>query len=170
MFDNTGWVLIFAVLISLIPAAIAKRKGYSFVGWWAYGAALWIVAFPHSLLLRVNRNELDRRNYEAGLRRCPACMEWIQGPAKICRYCGATVVVGDLPPAAATVAEPPAGLPTPGLQSVESSRSGNPRTKVIMAAVIGLLGIASIAGSRNPVNSTMSVSARPHRSPLRPSY
>ncbi|MFZ0226283.1 MAG: hypothetical protein WA622_20555 [Mycobacterium sp.] len=36
--------LIIAVLIGLIPAAIAKGKGEPFGLWWLYGAAVFIVA------------------------------------------------------------------------------------------------------------------------------
>jgi uncharacterized membrane protein YeiB len=46
-------VFIIAILIGLMPAYIAteKQKGLSFVGWWIYGAMIFIVALPHSLLL-----------------------------------------------------------------------------------------------------------------------
>lgn len=42
----------FAGLFALIPAAVARRKGYSFLGWWCYGFLIWIAALPHALLLR----------------------------------------------------------------------------------------------------------------------
>ncbi len=44
--------LVLAVLLALIPATIAKRKGWSFFGWWCYGFLIWIVALPHALLLK----------------------------------------------------------------------------------------------------------------------
>lgn len=40
------------ILLGLIPAAIAKRKGRSFVLWWFYGATLIVIALPHALLLK----------------------------------------------------------------------------------------------------------------------
>lgn len=43
-------ILIFAVLIGLLPAYIARKKGRSFGLWWIYGALLFIVALPHALL------------------------------------------------------------------------------------------------------------------------
>ena len=50
------------ICIGLIPAYIAKRKGRSLVAWWFYGAAIFIVALPHSLAIkpadRVNRASL----------------------------------------------------------------------------------------------------------------
>jgi hypothetical protein len=47
-------VFIAAVLIGLLPAGIARGKGRSFTLWWAYGAALFIVALPHSLIMKTN--------------------------------------------------------------------------------------------------------------------
>jgi hypothetical protein len=40
-----------AVLIGLLPAYLAQRKGRSFVLWWIYGAAIFIVALPHALIM-----------------------------------------------------------------------------------------------------------------------
>ena len=45
------WLLTL-VLIALIPAAIAKSKGRSFIAWWIYGVLLWIVAVVHAILLK----------------------------------------------------------------------------------------------------------------------
>jgi hypothetical protein len=44
--------LLIAVFIGLIPAAIAANKGRSFIGWWVYGALVFIVALPHSLMIK----------------------------------------------------------------------------------------------------------------------
>lgn len=44
--------LVVAALLGLIPASIAKNKGYSFGGWWLYGWLLFLVAFIHSLCLK----------------------------------------------------------------------------------------------------------------------
>ena len=38
--------------IGVIPASIAASKGRSFFAWWCYGALLFIVALPHSLLIK----------------------------------------------------------------------------------------------------------------------
>ena len=45
-------ILIAALLIGLLPAAIAKSKGYSFMGWWLFGAALFIVALPVAICMK----------------------------------------------------------------------------------------------------------------------
>lgn len=45
-------ILIIAVFIGLIPAAIAHSKGRNFFLWWLYGAALFIVALIHAIVLK----------------------------------------------------------------------------------------------------------------------
>lgn len=44
-------VLAIAAGLGLIPAAIARKKGYSFGLWWLYGWMLFIVAIIHVTML-----------------------------------------------------------------------------------------------------------------------
>ena len=81
-------LLIVAVLIGLLPAFIASRRGRNFFLWWMFGAALFIVALPCALLLRSDRVTLDDRAYDDGLRPCRHCREYIRPDATVCRYCG----------------------------------------------------------------------------------
>jgi hypothetical protein len=81
-------LFIFAALIGLIPASIAKGKGRSFGVWWFYGAALFIVALPHSLLMKSNVAGIERQQLSDGMKKCFYCAEFIKPDAKVCRYCG----------------------------------------------------------------------------------
>jgi hypothetical protein len=78
--------LLFAALLGLIPAIIARKKGRSFVSWWIYGTLLLIVALPHILLAR------DRANY-----RCPYCAEWVRREATICAHRHSPLSPGGVP-------------------------------------------------------------------------
>lgn len=55
--------LIVSAGLALIPANIAKNKGYSFGLWWFYGWMLFIVALIHSLLMK-DKNEISVFNSE----------------------------------------------------------------------------------------------------------
>jgi hypothetical protein len=82
-------VLIICVLIGLIPASIAQAKGRSFVGWWIYGALLFIVALPHALIIKPDQESLEREQIQSGSgRKCPACAEIVKAEARVCRFCG----------------------------------------------------------------------------------
>lgn len=71
-------VLVLAVVLGLIPAFIAQRKGHSFLLWWFFGAAMFIVALPWVLLMKP-----DPRKF----RQCPHCQSTISAEATACPRC-----------------------------------------------------------------------------------
>lgn len=44
-------ILIVAVLLGVVPAVIAAKKGRNFFGWWLFGPVLFIVALPVAILI-----------------------------------------------------------------------------------------------------------------------
>lgn len=74
-----------AVIIGLIPAFIAKSKGRDFILWWIYGAALFLFAMIHAIIIKPTTESLLSNS---DMKKCPFCAEVIKAEAKVCRYCG----------------------------------------------------------------------------------
>ncbi|HEY5454149.1 MAG TPA: hypothetical protein VIJ96_01640 [Acidothermaceae bacterium] len=78
-------LIIVAALLGLIPASIAHSKGYSFLGWWIFGALLWIVATPVAIFMGPN---------EKTMRLCPFCRSRMPIEATVCASCSREVGSG----------------------------------------------------------------------------
>jgi hypothetical protein len=115
-------IIIIAIVIGLIPAAIAQSKGHNFGAWWLYGACLFIVALPHSLLLK--SHAIQQRRIMAY---CSACGQLLQQGVPFCASCGAA---------------------QSGMGQVLSSppRTSPPILKIALISVGTLLGVGFVIG------------------------
>jgi len=94
MYDNSGAMiigLIFAALLGLIPANIAKKKGYSFGLWWLFGFLFFIIAIIVALVMKDKTKEapaaLNVNVTPPGMVKCPHCSENIKPGMATCPYC-----------------------------------------------------------------------------------
>lgn len=121
-------ILFIALIIGIIPAMIANKRGYNKWTWWLFGAALFIIALPAAILLPKKAKAIENEARSEGKEPCPQCGEYIMPTAKICRYCRSAL---DSPSPVKKI---------PRITTNESSRLG-----VIVAGFI-IVGICYLVG------------------------
>lgn len=129
--------LLFASVLGIIPAAIAQQKGRNFLIWWLYGTLIWIVALPHSILLRKDQGLIDARALRDGGKKCPQCAEVVRRDARVCRFCGS-----DLSASSAQETANVGTLPTTGIKAAAlPGNGGTPPAKIGLLPMLGIGGL-----------------------------
>jgi ribosomal protein L32 len=107
-------LIFIALLLGLIPAAIAQSKGRSFTAFYIFGALIPFVAIPWSICMKPSPGApglpepheiLDKARLRmTNAARCPFCSEFIRPEASVCKYCGRDMPMQSAAPSVTTTA------------------------------------------------------------------
>lgn len=78
-------ILVAAVVLGLVPAVIAARKGRNFLVWWLFGSSLLPIALPVSVL--AGKGSSRRAGKKGRPHRCPKYPDLIRPHSLICAEC-----------------------------------------------------------------------------------
>ncbi len=122
-------LLVIALIVALLPAAIARSRGQDFFVWWVYSVFLFPIALFHSFVVTpAGGKSVERFVTGRQARRCPHCAETIQDEAKVCKHCGRDVSAAPAPSAASkpgVLACPKCGHRIPFVTDVACGRCGH---------------------------------------------
>ncbi|MCJ7578208.1 MAG: QueT transporter family protein, partial [candidate division Zixibacteria bacterium] len=98
---NIPWYLesIILIILGLITAIIARRRGRNFWIWWLFGSLTLILALIFVLILEPKKRKIEKRLIATReYRRCPFCAELVNIEAKVCLHCNREISpAGEIP-------------------------------------------------------------------------
>lgn len=80
-------IVFFWVVMALVVAVVAAKRGRSAFGWFLYGMLIWPVALIHALVAAPTAQAEARRAATGGRVKCRHCAEFIKPEAKVCPFC-----------------------------------------------------------------------------------
>ena len=85
--------VLFWLVFSLIPAALASNKGRSGFAWFCLSVLISpLLALLFVLLVSPIKATLEQKKIDSGeSRKCPKCAELVKVEARKCRFCGSTL-------------------------------------------------------------------------------
>lgn len=156
--------LLLPLLLGLAPAAIAHSKGRDFFLWWVYGAAIFIVALPHALVMKPDEASLEQQRLQNGQKKCPFCAELVREEAVVCRHCGRSL--GDESLATTALLQPVANTKddkapaeSSTVRSVSASDDGAERIVLglVSASLVAIISVAVFTSISSTYEHAVSV-------------